>query len=377
MALFIVALILSIVIGFYLFQSKRGGQSAKETSARHSVALALMQIQRDMVQMGYGVSAYPQMAYYFDTENTSYPTTNKPYYDTLYVNYGQFLKSTIPMTGDIVGVGQNLTKPFAMWPALVYNLYTATPMTSTNIIGGKFNIPAPSQAEAQANQYNIGGVIYLTNPTTPLTARPSAQRVTTPGTATSTIVSQTMTNPPSGWVTQFTLTGSSIGCNGSSPSAGNYYFTPAVVYSFQPPQIDSTTGIITVPGQILRNGQSGQGGQSFLGGTSANTTSAAQDSFFSVQDFQVKGLFIPTSTLTPQSSQKWAPTDDTFCNLTNAQAAITYALRYVQITIMYTINYSNLNNQQVQAGNAITTKRATRIIRVNPRTLVLAQYPND
>ncbi len=211
-ALFIVALIFSIVIGFYLFQSKRGGQSAKELSTRHSVELALMQIQRDVIQMGYGVSAYPQMAYYFDTENTTYPEANKPYYDTLYVNYGQFLKSTVPTTGDIVGVGQNLTKPFAMWPALVYNLYTATPITSSNIISQKFSIPAPSQAEAQANQYNIGGVIYLTNPTTPLTARPSAQRVTTP-TATPTTVGQTMANPPSGWVTQFTLTGSPIACS--------------------------------------------------------------------------------------------------------------------------------------------------------------------
>ena len=251
-ALFMVALIFSIVISFYLFQSKSGGQSAKETSARHSVALALMQIQRDVVQMGYGVAQYPQMAYYFDTENTTYPSASKPYYDTLYVNYGQFLKSTIPATGDI-GTKQNLTNPFPMWPALVYNLYVANPMTSASIQSGYISIPAPTQAEANANKYNVGGIIYLTNPTTPTTARPGAARVTTPGAAFPTPTGQTMTNPPSGWVTQFALnSGSAVGCSGAA-LAGNYYFAPAVVYSFQPPQTDAT-GKITVPGQILRNG---------------------------------------------------------------------------------------------------------------------------
>ncbi|MGB6065139.1 MAG: prepilin-type N-terminal cleavage/methylation domain-containing protein [Desulfomonilaceae bacterium] len=373
-ALFIVALIFSIVIGFYLFQSKRGGQSAKETSARHSVALALMQIQRDVVQMGYGVAQYPQMAYYFDTENTLYPSASKPYYDTLYVNYGQFLKSTIPTTGDI-GNLQNQINPFPMWPALVYNLYIANPMTSANIQSGYFSIPAPTQAEANANIYNVGGIIYLTNPTTPTTARPGAERVTPPGKAVPTPTGQTMASPPSGWVTQFALSsGSAVGCSGAA-LAGNYYFTPAVVYSFLPPQTDAT-GKITVPGQILRNGLTAASGQCFLGG-GQGTSTTGQDTFFSVQDFQVKGLFVQTnvaSTSIPQ--QKWAPKDGDFCTLTNPQQAIQYALRYVEITIVYTINYSNLPNQQIQA-NAITTKTATRIIRVNPRTVVLAQYPGD
>jgi prepilin-type N-terminal cleavage/methylation domain-containing protein len=349
-ALVMVALIHAIVIGFYLYQSKRGGQAAKETSARRGIALTLMQLQRDVVQMGYGVSRYPQLACYLETQNPSYPKSNKGYYDTLYVNYGQFMRATIPATGT--------NSPYTMWPALVYNLYNVKPMNSTNLIGGTFSIPFTSQAEAQANRWSVGAVIYLTNPTTPATASSSVQLATTPGTVPATPVTagQTMANPPSGWVTQFAVQGSVTGC-GAVP-AGNYYFAPAVVYTFQPPQIDSATGLIKVPGQIWRNGQS------MLGGGGQNTSASVQDSFFSVYDFQIRGLFIPVG----GGTQKWAPTDDNFCTLIK-----TSNLRYVEIQIVYTIEQGGYRN--LAAGKtANPLKTVTRLIRVNPRTVVLSTY---
>jgi hypothetical protein len=254
------------------------------------------------------------------------------------------------------------------WALVFFTSFSTT--TAANIVGGKFSIPAPTQVEAQANALNVGAIICLTNPTTPATAVPSVQLVypvnpsgvpSPPGTVPSPVTTgQTMANPPSGWVTQFTPQGSITSCSGTP--TGNYYFTPAVVYTFQPPQINSTTSLITVPGQILRNGLPFLGGDAQVQSTSSTQT--AQESFFSVYDFQVRGLFIPPG----GGTQKWAPTDATFCSLIT-----TSNLRYVEIKILYTIiqgTYSNIAAQK--QANALKT--VTRLIQVNPRAVVLSQY---
>ena len=379
--LIMILLIHSIVIGFYLFQSRKGGQAAKETSSRHGLALALMQLQRDVVQMGYGLSLYPQMACYLATQNPSYPSSSKPYYDTIYVSYGQFLKSGIPTTGT--------NSPYTMWPSLVYSFY-ATPMNfAANISGGQFSIPAPTQAEALANAINVGAIIFLNNPTSPTTPSPGLQLLypinpsgapSPPGTVPSPVpTGQTMSHPPSGWVTTFTLKGTPPNYSGPSPS-GNYYFTPAVVYSFQPPQINPTTGLLSVPGQILRNGLPFLGGSAQAQSTSATTTS--QESFFSIYDFQVRGLFIPpaggTQPSGTNSSQMWAPAIPP-----NVKAAgygqfssliTTSNLRYVEIRIAYTIIQGEYSNTAAQT-QAQALKTVTRLIRVNPRSVVLSQMP--
>ena len=184
------------------------------------------------------------------------------------------------------------------------------------------------------------------------------QLVATPGTVKTGLsipAQPTMANPPSGVATQFTMQGSITGC-GAAPS-GNYYFTPAVVYSFNPPQTNPATGLINVPGQILRNGQP------WLGGGTADTSASVQDSFFSIYDFQIRSLF----TLQSGATQKWAPTDATFCSLTKASnPAGAYSLTLVEIKIVYTISEG--------LSQPAALKTVTRLIRVNPRSLAFSPY---
>ncbi len=351
-AMAVMSVILLITITFFRFQSQISGTSTRDRSGRQGVTLALTALQRDILQAGYGVARYPQLAFMFgdgwnvNTTHTiqsrSDPRFNLPAYGTLWINYGQYLKSTIPTIP-----GSTPAQQYAKWPSLVYNLL---PLTNTDLTGGTFYIPAadnpaqyPVAPEANANTNNIGAIIVWPNAPTGSEANRSATPVTqpvNPATATAQVaVGQTNKNPPSGIVTQFQV---------ASPPGGLFWFAPAVVYNFVPANPNATPPTL---GIITRNQDPNQPlvQSTFLG-----------DRSLAIVDFQIRALY------SSGAVQVWMPDAGTLPTGISSSN-----LRYVETKIVYRILDPSANPQDqmadIQAGDINSVIRTTR---VTPRTVV-------
>ncbi len=338
-AMSVMAVILLIATAFFRNQSQLSGTTTKTRSARQGITLALTQLQRDLVQAGYGMPLYPQGALCFGDSNTvshthpnlnpQDPNFNKPVYGTLWVSYGDYILSSLPAA-------------YTTWPSLVYNL---TPMSNTNLSGGSFSIPAadtPSTsggATPLATTYanSIGAIIYWpgTGPYGSNAVNVTFNPPQTPNVNTNAAKGQTMAAPPSGVVAQFTVP--------TAPS-GAFSFTPAVVYNF----VQGVLGTTNPTGYITRNQQT------WLG-----------DNSLDILDFQVRALY----GVTGQSTQQWAPTNADFTTFVPAN------LRYLEIKIVYMIldSDSTLKTRYAQfTGGQMNA--VTRTLRVSPRTVVLSTY---
>ena len=238
LAMAVMSVILLITITFFRNQSQMAGTNTRERTGRQSIVLALNALQRDIQQGAYGFAKYPQLGFMFGdgvnnvtappVVNSTHPNHDRkdvarytlPVYGTIWISYGQYLKSSIPLDPT------NAYRPYTMWPSLVYNL---DPLSNNDIVGGIFKIPAASAAEATANAYNVGAIIVWpwTNASTPgPDVNRSVAPVNVPGiVGQSSVAGITNSAPPSKIFTQFTVQ--------NSP-AGIFRFAPAVVYSFVP-----------------------------------------------------------------------------------------------------------------------------------------------
>lgn len=344
----VMAVILLIATAFFRNQSQLSGTTTKDRSARQGITLALVQLQRDLVQAGYGMPLYPQGALCFGDNNTASqthknvnpkdPNFNTKVYGTLWVSYGDYILNSIP-TNPLSTPTPHL--PYSMWPSLVYNL---TPMSNTNLAGGSFSIPAAESpsgtnyttAYASATTYanSIGAIIYW--PGAGLYGS-GAVTVNTPGNPTNVGTGQTMTAPPSGVVAQFTV---------PTAPGGTFSFAPAVVYNFVPGVVSNKT-----TGYITRNQQTWLGDRSL-----------------DILDFQVRALY----GVTGQTTQQWAPTNLDF---TQYMAS---SLRYVEIKIVYMIldSDSTLETRYTQF-TAGEISAVTKTLRVSPRIVVLSTYTTN
>jgi prepilin-type N-terminal cleavage/methylation domain-containing protein len=350
LAMAVMSVILLITITFFRNQSQMAGTNTRERSSRQSIVLALNALQRDIQQGSYGLAKYPQLAFMFGDNwniNSTHPNNDRkdvarytlPVYGTIWISYGQYLKSSIPLIP-----GTNT--PYTMWPSLVYNL---DPLSNNDIVGGIFKIPAASNAEATANANNVGAIIVWpwTNASTPgPELNRSVAQVTVPGTVGQSLAAGTTNSaPPSKIFTQFTVQ--------NSP-AGIFRFAPVVVYNF-------VVGSATSPGFIERNskyqpGVSNQPLNTFLG-----------DSSLFIWDFQIRAYYSTTDGLT----QAWMP--DAGVTLPAGLSASN--LRYIETRIVYTVldpDYSGSERyNQIQDGQVSSI---TKTIRVSPRTVVLSSY---
>ncbi|MGO9116401.1 MAG: prepilin-type N-terminal cleavage/methylation domain-containing protein [Desulfomonilaceae bacterium] len=175
-AMAVMAVILLIAIAFFRVQSQMSGTATRDRLGRQDITLALTALERDIVQAGYGVALYPQLAFMFgDNLNVNATHANQnptdtaryklPVFGTIWINYGQYIKSTIPTIPGTLPAQQ-----YSMWPSLVYNLQ---PLSNSDMAGGTFSIPAADNAqnylgpndprnnvpEATANANNISAVI--------------------------------------------------------------------------------------------------------------------------------------------------------------------------------------------------------------------------
>lgn len=364
LAMSVMSVILLITITFFQHQSQMSGTTTRERSGRQGITLALSALQRDILQAGYGLALYPQLAYLFGDNgaagppppthrnlNPIDPKFNQPVYGTIWINYGLYIKSTIP-------IDPTANKQYSMWPSLVYNLQ---PLTNSDASGGKFSIPAadnpnnyfgPNDSrnnlpEASANANNIGAIIYWPNPTTPGSeATRSIKPVTVPGVVTRSALAGTSNSaPPSRMSTQFTVQG---------PPGGIFWFAPAVVYNFVPGDINANP---LRPGVITRNQNPNQNQNQniFLG-----------DSSLFIWDFQIRAQYSSAD----GAVQAWMPDSGALPAGLNASN-----LRYIETRIVYTIldPYDSGGDRlaQIQAGKI---NSITKTMRVSPRTVVLSSY---
>jgi prepilin-type N-terminal cleavage/methylation domain-containing protein len=342
LAMAVMSVILLITITFFRNQSRMAGTNTRERTGRQSIVLALNALQRDIQQGAYGLAKYPQLGFMFG-DNWNINSThlnqdrkdvaryNLPVYGTIWISYGQYLKSSIPLDPT------NAYRPYTMWPSLVYNL---DPLSNNDLVGGIFKIPAASAAEATANANNVGAIIVWpwANQSTPgPDINRSVARVNVPGAVgQSGAAGTTNSAPPSKIFTQFTVQ--------NSP-AGIFRFAPVVVYNF-------VVGSATSPGFIERN----QPLNTFLG-----------DSSLFIWDFQIRAFYSSTDGLV----QAWMP--DTGVTLPAGLNASN--LRYIETRVVYTVLDSDVSGSerynQIQAGKVSSI---TRTIRVSPRTVVLSAY---
>jgi prepilin-type N-terminal cleavage/methylation domain-containing protein len=341
LAMSVMSVILLITITFFRNQSQMAGTSTRERTGRQSIVLALNALQRDIQQGSYGLAKYPQLAFMFGDNwniNSTHPNHDRkdvarytlPVYGTIWISYGQYLKSSIP-------INPSTHQPYTMWPSLVYNL---DPLSNNDLVGGIFKIPSASNAEATANANNVGGIIVWpwANQTTPgPDVNRTVARVNVPGTVgQSGTAGTTNSAPPSKIFTQFTVQ--------NSP-AGIFRFAPVVVYNF-------VVGSATSPGFIERN----QPLNTFLG-----------DSSLFIWDFQIRAFYSSSDGLT----HAWMPDD----GVTLPAGLNASNLRYIETRVVYTVldpEYSGSERyDQIQAGKVSSI---TRTIRVSPRTLVLSAY---
>ena len=333
----VMAVILLIATAFFRNQTQMSRTSTKDRSGRQGITLALTQLQRDLVQAGYGMPLYSQGALCFGDSNTASnthnnlnpqdPNFNTHVYGTAWISYGDYILSSLPVAYP------------TSWPSLVYNL---TPMSNTDLAGGSFSIPAadnPSTsggATPLATTYanSIGAIIYW--PGAGLFGS-NAVNVNfnppqTPNVKTDAVKGNKMATPPSGVVAQFTV---------PTVPGGTFSFTPAVVYNF-------VAGNANTTGYITRNQQTWLGDRSL-----------------DILDFQVRALYGATG----QATQRWAPTNADFSTLTPRD------LRYVEIKIVYMIldSDSTLETRYAQF-TAGQINAVTKTLRVSPRTVVLSTY---
>ncbi len=362
-AMAVMVVILLVAIVFFRTQSKMSGTATRDRLGRQDITLALTALQRDIVQAGYGLPLYPQLAFMFgDGVNNVPPAVNQthnnldtkdprfglPVYGTIWISYGQYMKSTIPIIPN-----SNPAQAYAMWPSLVYNMQ---PLSNTDMVGGIFSIPAADNwqnyfgpnnplnnvPEATANANNIGAVIVWPNAPTGLEATRKTSPVNMPGNITkSAVAGTTNAAPPSQMCTQFTV---------QTPPGGTFWFAPAVVYNFVPSNGEA-------PGYITRNQDpTKQVNSTFLG-----------DNSLAIIDFQIRALYSSIDGLV----QAWMPDSGALPPSLNSSN-----LRYVEIKIVYCIldPYTADTQTQladVQAGNI---NSVTRTMRVSPRTVVLSSY---
>jgi prepilin-type N-terminal cleavage/methylation domain-containing protein len=364
LAMSVMGIILLITITFFQHQSQMSGTSTRERSGRQSIALALTALQQDIQQAGYGLAKYPQLAFMLGDNwnvnsthrnlNPQDPKFNQPVYGTIWVNYGQYLKSSIPIDPLSAAVPK---KQYAMWPSLVYN---QDPLSNNDMIGGSFSIPAADNPnnyygtndsrnilpEATANANNIGAVIVWpwANQSTP---GPDIGRSVTPvnvpgAVGRSDVAGTTNSTPPSRMFTQFTV---------QNLPGGIFRFAPAIVYNFVPGNLSATP---LTPGVITRNRAPNQSQNTFLG-----------DSSLFVWDFQIRAMYSSAD----GTVQAWLPDVALPAGFNSSN------LRYIEAKIVYTIldPYSSPHERddQIRAGKISSV---TKTIRVSPRTVVISTY---
>jgi len=195
------------------------------------------------------------------------------------------------------------------------SVFDAKAMTQANVSSGTFQIQNGSELEAKGTVKNVARAIVLLNPDslTPTVQYP----------------------PPS--VTGSTASGSAVSTfTFDSAPSGLYKFAPALSYTLVAPTS-------TAPhGAILRNNES------LVGGTPS----------ISIEDFRIRCLFSDTNGVT----QRWSPDYKNFDQLPPRN------LRYLEITIIYKTFDPHYE------GRDERTNVITRVIRVSPRTTVLAAY---
>ncbi len=196
------------------------------------------------------------------------------------------------------------------------SVFDAKAMTQGDVSSGTFKIQNGSENEAKGTVKNVARAIVLLNPDS---------------------VNPTLQYPlPS--VTGSTASGSAVSTftfTDSAPS-GLFKFAPALSYTFRRPTSSSPHGA------ILRNNES------LVGGTLS----------VSVEDFRIRCLFSDTDGVTP----RWSPDYKDFDQLP------AHNLRYLEISIVYKIF------DPYYEGGAERQNAVTRVIRVSPRTTVLAAY---
>jgi prepilin-type N-terminal cleavage/methylation domain-containing protein len=196
------------------------------------------------------------------------------------------------------------------------SVFDAKAMTQANVSSGTtFQIQNGSEIEAKGTVKNVARAIVLLNPDS---------------------LSPTVQYPPPS-VTGSTASGSAVSTfTFDSAPSGLYKFAPALSYTFTKPTSAAPHGA------ILRNNES------LVGGTLS----------LSIEDFRIRCLFSDTDGVT----QRWSPDYKTFDQLPPRN------LRYLEITIIYK------TFDPYYEGRTERTNVVTRVMRVSPRTTVLAAY---
>ena len=274
------------------------------------------------------------------------PRYNLPVYGTIWINYGQYLRSSIPVIP-----GSNPAQEYSMWPTLVYNLQ---PLTNSDLAGGVFSIPAADNPsyyygpgdprnitpDASANANNIGAIIYWPNATS---AGSEANRSTTPVNVPA-LVSLKALQPVNH------MRRLRARCLHNLP----FKILPAEFSGSL--RLSCTTSFrapADSPGFITRNQTPGQNPNTFLG-----------DSSLYILDFQIRALYSNAD----GTVQAWMPDVGALPAGFNSSN-----LRYIETRIVYAIldPYSSKADRlaQIQAGQI---NSITKTIRVSPRTVVLS-----